>query len=705
MSAGLAGHRRDDVRAVGAVDEHGRDTAGVTTRVIVAYVRAHLGDAAVGRMMELAGDHRPVEVLEDEGSWSSYRQKIALFDAVHQLTGDAWVARRIGESVLSSRLDGIVRTVISTLGSPRRVLRSVAGANAKFSTSATMRAIDTGPGHGVVAYRLHAEHEPSVHDCRYTQGILSQVTVLFGLEPATVTQVTCQVDGAEECVYEVTWPRWRWWLRRFDRRPGDVGAAALQHQLVDLSRTVADLVSAQDVDLVLERIAGRAASALRAQRHLLVVRAGGREHVHADGLDDDVAAHLARQLLEGGTVELVGSRRLVAPIVSARRSYGWLAAFLPAAADFLPVDQERLDTYAGLAAAALDVASLLHDTRRSGETNATLLALSRTLAHEQDEVAIATRVAHAAPLVAGSDRATVLLWDADARRMRTVAAVGFGELTSRALEFEIATDSTPELDRMFADPSARRFELGCGDPFIDGALTRFGTNVVSVAPILTQREVIGLVFVSTLHVPRGDRLSATLEAVASLADQAGLAIGRLRLLEAAVHAATHDHLTGLAGRQLFHDRTERAIADGRRTGRLTAVGFIDLDGFKAINDTHGHAAGDALLVEVAQVVRGAVRETDSVARMAGDEFAVLLRDLPDHDTAARIIDTLTDELRRDYELGAGRSCWMTASIGLAVAPRDGTTPDQLLRTADEAMYAVKASRHASRSRAHFAGQR
>lgn len=664
-----------------------RHTAGVTTRLIIVYIRRRLGDEGVERLLELAGEDRPTEVLEDESTWSTYDQKIALFEAAAELTGDPWVARRIGEAVLTEQLGALLRVVIGALGSPQRVLRSIARANVKFATSATMRTISTGAGGGTVAYRLHDEHEPSHHDCLYTQGLLTQVTVLFGLPPARIAHPHCQVRGAEECIYELTWPRWRWWLRRRRRsEPADVG---LRHQLVDLNHTVTDLVSAERIDLVLAGIAARAGSAVHAQHHVLAVRVQGRERVLAEGIDAAEAQRLGHQLLRSGTVQPAGAEPIVAPVASAHREYGWLAAFEPEGAGFLPAERQHLETYAALAAAALDVTSSLEQARRSSATSAALLTLSRRLAGEQDVTGVTTRVAEAAPAVVDSDRSLMLLWDEAAQSMRTVTAVGFDELTADALAFEVPLDATPELARLFADATPRRYDRSSPDPFIVASLEAFGQQEAALAPVVVEGEVVGLVIAAWLDgAPRDGDETTGLEGLVGLADQAALALARLWLLEEVTHAATHDPLTGLASRQLFHDRVERALADNRRTGRGCAVAFVDLDAFKQVNDSYGHAAGDAVLVEVAHRIHASVRESDSVARLAGDEFAVLLRDLEDAAAARRIAESLIGTLRTSHDLAAGDSR-VTASIGIALAPRHGTTPDELLNAADAAMYAAK----------------
>ena len=168
------------------VVEAARETAGVTTRLIVTYVRERHGDRGVQRLLELAGEARPTVVLEDEGTWSTYAEKISLFEAAAEVTGNPQVARRMGESLLDLQLVGTLRLAVAALGSPQQVLRSIARANGKFTTSATMRCELAERGRGMVTYQLHPEHTPSYHDCQYTQGLLTQATVLFGLPAATI---------------------------------------------------------------------------------------------------------------------------------------------------------------------------------------------------------------------------------------------------------------------------------------------------------------------------------------------------------------------------------------------------------------------------------------------------------------------------------------------------------------------------------------
>jgi|GEM_PF-1923036 len=181
-----------------------------------------------------------------------------------------------------------------------------------------------------------------------------------------------------------------------------------------------------------------------------------------------------------------------------------------------------------------------------------------------------------------------------------------------------------------------------------------------------------------------------------LAHVLGVAIERQRRLSTledarseAAHRATHDPLTGLANRDLFLDQLERALAFGARYARKTGILFVDLDGFKAINDTLGHARGDALLQCVARRLTECVRRSDTVARLGGDEFVILLPDVTSRRDIAFVRNTILDCLREAIDVGGGHRAQIEASVGGAMSPLDGETPQQLMDVADAEMYREK----------------
>lgn len=164
---------------------------------------------------------------------------------------------------------------------------------------------------------------------------------------------------------------------------------------------------------------------------------------------------------------------------------------------------------------------------------------------------------------------------------------------------------------------------------------------------------------------------------------------RRRMEEALQSAAQSDALTGLANRALFGDRLRHALARARRLDTTVALLYLDLDGFKEVNDSLGHAGGDALLRDFAARLRAGVRATDTVARFGGDEFVILLEDVRDPHDAVRVAEKIIAECRKPLTL-EGREIVATASIG--VAHGDGDTGEEaLLRRADRALYEAKSA--------------
>lgn len=161
-----------------------------------------------------------------------------------------------------------------------------------------------------------------------------------------------------------------------------------------------------------------------------------------------------------------------------------------------------------------------------------------------------------------------------------------------------------------------------------------------------------------------------------------------RVEEELTHRSLHDPLTDLPNRTLFADRLAQACARGRRSGDPFAVVMIDLDRFKEINDSLGHAAGDAVLVTIGRRLRTHLREVDTIARLGGDEFAILLPNV-DGDEAALAVAVKLSELIEQPVVHGGRMLYVGASLGIALCPQLGFGPESLLAAADEAMYEAK----------------
>jgi diguanylate cyclase (GGDEF)-like protein len=190
---------------------------------------------------------------------------------------------------------------------------------------------------------------------------------------------------------------------------------------------------------------------------------------------------------------------------------------------------------------------------------------------------------------------------------------------------------------------------------------------------------------ASAHPLRDPADGALLGAVASMSDVTEMKL-RQHSLEV---VARHDPLTGLPNRLLLMDRLDQAIAATRRSGTILAVCFLDLDGFKAVNDEHGHAAGDEVLREVARRLKGATRGGDTVARIGGDEFILLLSGARTRGEIDQALGRMISVAKLPVELPSRQVVRLSASVGVAAFPEDATEPQQLLRCADAAMYDAK----------------
>ncbi|MFP4084758.1 MAG: diguanylate cyclase domain-containing protein [Desulfonatronovibrio sp.] len=156
------------------------------------------------------------------------------------------------------------------------------------------------------------------------------------------------------------------------------------------------------------------------------------------------------------------------------------------------------------------------------------------------------------------------------------------------------------------------------------------------------------------------------------------------------HMAMHDALTGLASRNMLQENMARDIARAERHGTRIAVLFLDLDGFKEVNDSYGHSAGDNILQEVGQRLKRVVRASDTVARFGGDEFVVVIPEIHDYEDVIKVCDKIFSELSIPYHIGR-EQCRLGVSIGISMYPDDGTDPEKIIGQADKAMYQAKST--------------
>ncbi len=195
--------------------------------------------------------------------------------------------------------------------------------------------------------------------------------------------------------------------------------------------------------------------------------------------------------------------------------------------------------------------------------------------------------------------------------------------------------------------------------------------------------------ISTLPLARKDELGVLSRSFHDMQTQIVAHLSELNEnREALDHLSRHDTLTGLPNRRMFFDRLEHAIVSSQRSGKHLAVLFFDLDRFKEINDTFGHAVGDSVLVNCARLLKETVREADTVARLGGDEFVVLLDTINDPEQVMAVVRKLQERFQGTMHID-GLELHAHASIGVSIYPQDGNDADELIQNADMAMYKSK----------------
>jgi diguanylate cyclase (GGDEF)-like protein len=205
-------------------------------------------------------------------------------------------------------------------------------------------------------------------------------------------------------------------------------------------------------------------------------------------------------------------------------------------------------------------------------------------------------------------------------------------------------------------------------------------------PVRAGADVLGVMeFFSQASRPPDEELLRSTNAIGS---QLGMFMARKQAEDRIRHLANYDELTGLSNRTMFNQCLSHALAQARRNGQPLAILFLDLDRFKNINDTLGHGAGDSVLREVAERLRGCLRESDTIGRLGGDEFVVLLEAMPQPTHGAVVAQKLLAAVARPFTID-GQDFHLTASIGISTYPADSEDLQSLLKNADIAMYRAK----------------
>jgi diguanylate cyclase (GGDEF)-like protein len=664
------------------------------TSVLLRTVRSATGEAGVREVLDAARSTHNVAFLQDTDNWVSLGEAVALLEAGVKVSGDPHFARRVGADTVRQHAGTQVATLLRSLGSPEAVLNGITTAAAKFSAVTDMEAIETGPGHAVVRAVAREGFQRSRLHCDWATGLLSTPTELFGLPPARVDETECQARGGSECRYTVSWDEE---LAAAAADPAQ-RVTALEAQVVAMSgrldsayATASDLVSPDDLDTVLARIVERAANAVRAPGYLLAVRveSEGDLLVFSDGVSSDEAQRIASLALSSQPTE---DTMLCVDVASSRRDYGRLVALHPAGMSFFPQEQQLLALYAKHAAAVLDTAIALREASRRHDNVSALLSLSQALARAGTTEEVAGMLTEAVVHVIDCDLSAMWIWDEDDACLHRKG--GSGDPTGDRRP-TIGLHDTPYLSRMVSDPRPMFFEDRVDDPYLEALMTDASLVALAVVPIIARDVFLGLLTVGVEEGPRRLRSSPELlEKLTGVAALAAPALQNGRLIDELGRQVVHDSLTGVLNRTGFGRSIEAVLAEQVDGHARAGLLYVDLDGFKQVNDQHGHHIGDELLRDVAERLRGTLRGHDTVARLGGDEFAVVLPRVTRADELQAAARRVHDAFAEPFTV-AGLTAQFSASVGEALSPEHGTTIDELVRHADAEMYREKAQRRAS----------
>jgi diguanylate cyclase (GGDEF)-like protein len=348
-------------------------------------------------------------------------------------------------------------------------------------------------------------------------------------------------------------------------------------------------------------------------------------------------------------------------------------------------DLRLLQILSDQAAVAVENARLLAGRDQLVAELAALLSISQTASEAEGELALASLLARKLAGAARAEGCVISRWEEGTTRLRTLGAHTVGSVgeTHDMLEFPLArravTENIPQV-------------VQAGSPHADAAQMRrmraVGARTLMMLPLNPGNRPFGLVELYMLGQPR-EFSEYEMNVYRTMANQAGAVLENAHLLEQLRRAADVDQVTGVNNHRYLQERLKQEVARAARNRGHLSVLMVDLDGFKPINDKHGHTDGDRVLRNIAASLKAAVRESDVVARYGGDEFVVLMPDT-DERQARNVARRVVSEVRgRRHEMSDGSHVRVGGSAGLAVYPTDARTVDGLLRTADAAMYTVK----------------
>jgi GAF domain-containing protein len=564
----------------------------------------------IEELLARAGENRSLNELADPDSWSSYIQFKRLLEERSRLDPVSLYEQ-------SGLLADWLRTwelsqVAQAFDTPSALL----AAGSALNPLVPIRRYDkteVGPNEWTIREWFEDGYAPFPEFCDFTAVQYAVVPAVFNLPPGDVIEEECQCRGDPACLFRLRWQRLDTDSSKVDRYR--VRAELSEARLEEIQDMITDLASNESYEDVLQGfVSSSLRTAVGAGGALLALepRAGWPRKVYSEGLAEADAESIADDLLAGKA----GRDKVVAvDVASARRHYGVLA-INEGGGVFSSLSRSTLETHARLAAAALDTADALDEARHQANTAQALLDLSTSLTEIVSTQEMAAKVAHAVPDIIDCDRAAVFLDAAGGPGtcndgVRLAGSIGYSDA-------EVALIASRAFN---AAPNDSAVDNG----IVHGTLPESRSAAFVSAPIVVAGETIGSIVASVTAKP--ERLTVTprlAHRLKGLAAQASTAISNARLVDQIRFQAVHDALTGLPNRALILDRTDQMLARARRSDSQVAALFIDLDGFKDVNDSFGHGVGDQLLQAVAERLSVTMRQSDSIGRLGGDEFVVLV---------------------------------------------------------------------------------
>jgi diguanylate cyclase (GGDEF)-like protein len=665
------------------------DAASPIATAFVRYVCRLVGAEGLRNAMAQAGIgvERQDEVLA--GQPLRHRELMATAGPASIICGDPDLGFRTGQEMFLAGRDAGLADVLLLRGSIGAAVHLAVDWGAKMTRTREVSVIEEGESHVLVEARYNTT--PQAFYCGVSRAYYGCVPELYGALFA-VGEPECQARGDERCLFRVSW-----------EIPAGVDgpvltdrAAMKRRKRVDAYfdfatqtlRAASELAGATDVQQLLNRVASGAGVAVGASEFVAAVRMtdDGPTQFATWGFTDraaDPGSSIAEQLVDRGVPAKREGATLI-DIASSTRWYGRLAC-LHGGEEFTGLSRNVLSAYASVAAASLDRLAALEAAAHDRDVAHRLVDLADALAGARYTGEVVERLADAVILLPGVDHASVWQWDAEGACLELASSSDLGPAVAFPHPRIRAVDDR-SVRRFVSDPGpvATSAELtdGLSRENVDAA----GLSASLVVPIRARGELLGLLLAGSRGTTQdSDHLLALMRGVA---DQAGTALDNARLLDQVRHQARHDSLTGLLNRGAIEGEARATLTEAAVSDARPAVLFVDLDRFKAVNDSHGHRAGDDLIRQVAERLDTSVRAQDVVGRLGGDEFLVLCRDVGETGGPAELAARIRSVLAEPFVVGDAKVS-ISCSVGWASFPDDGGDYDALLHRADKAMYASK----------------